>query len=250
VSGVGGSDRIFGVHAVDALLQQHPDRARHLYLQDERRGQRLAALAQRAREHGIPVSHHSRRELDALSGGARHQGAVLDAAGLPELGEHDLEDLLDGLDHAPLLLVLDGVQDPQNLGACLRTAAGAGADALVIPRDRAAPLSAAVRKVAAGAAERLPLVRVPNLARVLRMLCRRGVWLVGAEAAGTRSLYQTDLGGPVALVLGAEGRGLRRLTREACDYLVRIPLAAGVESLNVSVAAGVCLYEAVRQRSE
>ncbi|HYW03851.1 MAG TPA: 23S rRNA (guanosine(2251)-2'-O)-methyltransferase RlmB [Gammaproteobacteria bacterium] len=245
---MGRGNRIFGVHAVNALLEQHPDSARHLYLQDEHRGQRLAALAQRARDHGIPVSRHARRELDDLSGGGRHQGVVLDVAGSPELGEQDLDDLLDAVDHAPLLLVLDGVQDPHNLGACLRTAAGAGADAVIIPRDRAAPLSAAARKVAAGAAERLPLVRVPNLARVLRKLRRRGVWLVGAEAGAGRSLFRVELDGSVALVLGAEGRGLRRLTRESCDYLVRIPLAGGVESLNVSVAAGICLYEAVRQR--
>ena len=138
---MGRGNRIFGVHAVNALLEQHPDSARHLYLQDEHRGQRLAALAQRARDHGIPVSRHARRELDDLSGGGRHQGVVLDVAGSPELGEQDLDDLLDAVDHAPLLLVLDGVQDPHNLGACLRTAAGAGADAVIIPRDRAAPLS-------------------------------------------------------------------------------------------------------------
>lgn len=240
--------RVFGVHPVEALLEQRPEAALRLFLQRGRRGERLAGLAARARLAGIPVSFHPRSELDAMSGGARHQGVVLEIRGPGPGDETDLESLLDGLEASPLLLVLDGVQDPRNLGACLRTAAAAGVHAVVIPRDRAAPLNAAARKVAAGAAERVPLIRVVNLARLLRRLRARGLWLVGTSAEAQQDLYHASLEGPLVLILGAEGRGMRRLTREACDQLVHIPLAAGVESLNVSVAAGVCLYEVVRRR--
>jgi 23S rRNA (guanosine2251-2'-O)-methyltransferase len=165
------------------------------------------------------------------------------------LGEGALDDLLDRLDGPPLLLILDGVQDPHNLGACLRTSDAAGVSAVIVPRDRAAGLSPTVRKVASGAAESVPLIQVTNLARTLRWLRERGIWVIGTDDQATKSAYQVDLKGPLAIVLGAEGAGVRRLTRENCDDLVSLPMLGVVESLNVSVAAGVLLYEAVRQRS-
>ena len=164
--------------------------------------------------------------------------------------QHSLDDLLDGLEGAPLLLVLDGIQDPHNLGACLRSADAAGVQAVILPRDNSAPTTPVVSKVASGAAETVPLFRVTNLARALDQLREAGVWLVGAAGETDQTLFSVDLTGPLALVLGAEGEGLRRLTREKCDHLVRIPMAGTVESLNVSVAAGICLFEAVRQRQK
>jgi 23S rRNA (guanosine2251-2'-O)-methyltransferase len=190
------------------------------------------------------------RELDQLSGQERHQGAIarLKPAGIQ--GEGFLDELLDKVGPQPFVLVLDGVQDPHNLGACLRSADAAGVHAVVVPRDRAAGLSPTVRKVASGAAETIPLVQVVNLARTLRHLKDRGLWLVGAAGEADKDLYTADFKGPLALVMGSEGEGLRRLTREACDFLVRIPMRGTVESLNVSVATGVLLFEAVRQRSK
>jgi 23S rRNA (guanosine2251-2'-O)-methyltransferase len=188
-------------------------------------------------------------QLDKLAAGERHQGVVAEL--LPRAGdpETQLEEALEAAGDAPLLLVLDGVQDPHNLGACLRSADAAGVAAVLVPRDRAAGLTPVVRKVAAGAAETVPLVAVVNLARTLRELKERGVWLVGTDDSAEKTLYDAELTGPVALVMGSEGEGMRRLTRECCDQLVSIPMAGAVESLNVSVAAGVALFEAVRQRS-
>jgi len=178
----------------------------------------------------------------------RHQGVIGRLQPSRERNERDLELLLDGLEHPPFLLVLDGVQDPHNLGACLRTADAAGVDAVIAPRDRAAGLTATACKVACGAAQTVPFIRVTNLARTLGRLQKAGIWLVGAAGEEDRELYQADLTGPLAIVVGGEGRGLRRLTRERCDLLVSIPMAGIVESLNVSVATGICLYEALRQR--
>jgi 23S rRNA (guanosine2251-2'-O)-methyltransferase len=186
--------------------------------------------------------------LDAIAGGGRHQGVVAFVAA--QARTHSLEEVLDALDpkRPALFLVLDGVQDPHNLGACLRVADAAGVDAVIAPKDRAAGLSAAAVKVASGAADTVPYVTVTNLARALRTLKEAGVWVVGAAGEAQKSLYECDLAGPVAWVLGAEGEGLRRLTRELCDELVRIPMLGAIKSLNVSVAAGVCLYETVRRR--
>ncbi len=240
----------YGIHAVRVLLQRSPQRVRQLWLSSSRddaaRLQELRALADSA---GVMIAAAQDSELDRLAAGERHQGVLAELA--PQAGDPEtvLEEALEALGTAPpLLLVLDGVTDPHNLGACLRSADAAGVAAVIVPRDRAAGLTPVVRKVAAGAAEVLPLVQVVNLARTLRELKERGIWLVGTSDDAARTLYDVDLSGPTALVLGSEGEGMRRLTREACDELVSIPMAGAVESLNVSVATGVALFEAVRQR--
>jgi 23S rRNA (guanosine2251-2'-O)-methyltransferase len=240
---------VYGLHAVGAILAHDPGRLHALWVLETRRDARLSHLVAAARRAGVPLHPVGRGELATLAPGARHQGVVGAYTGetLP-LGEADLEGLLRNVEGPPLVLVLDGVQDPHNLGACLRTADGAGAHAVLAPRDRAVGLTPAARKVASGAAEALPFVQVTNLARAVRTLKDLGLRVVGAAGDAGQALYDADLTSPLALVLGAEGSGLRRLTREACDELVRIPMQGLVESLNVSVAAGVCLYEAVRQR--
>jgi len=239
----------YGIHAVRVLLQQHPQRVRRVLLAGGRDAGRLAELRTLAQRAAVQVANVEPGELDKLAGGQRHQGVVAEI--LPRAGdpETQLEEALAAAGPAPLLLVLDGVQDPHNLGACLRSADAAGADAVIVPRDRAAGLTPVVRKVAAGAAETVPLVPVVNLARTLRDLRERGLWLVGTDDAADKTLFEVDLKGPLALVMGSEGEGMRRLTRECCDQLVSIPMAGVVESLNVSVATGVALFEAVRQRS-
>ena len=240
---------VFGLHAVRALLEAGAPRAEVLFVQSGRRDERLLELLALAERAGVPVEARAAAQLDALCAGARHQGVVARIRAAGTLGEGALDELLERWQGPPLLLVLDGVQDPHNLGACLRTADAAGVAAVVVPRDRAAGLSATVRKVASGAAEHVPLVQVVNLARTLRDLRDRGLWIVGADAAAERTVYDADLKGPLAIVSGSEGTGLRRLTREHCDLLVRIPMSGSVASLNVSVATGVLLFEAVRQRS-
>jgi 23S rRNA (guanosine2251-2'-O)-methyltransferase len=243
------SRHVFGLHAVAALLEHEPGRVTRLWALASRKDARLNRLVELARKRGVPVNESSRVELDGLVQGARHQGVVAAYAGeMAPLAEADLDTLLDRVEGPPLLLVIDGVQDPHNLGACLRTADGVGAHAVVAPRDRAVGLTPAARKVASGAAESVPFVQVTNLARTLRGLQERGLQVVGTAGDAGQSVFDADLTGPLALVLGGEGAGLRRLTREVCDVLVRVPMAGQVESLNVSVAAGVCLYEAVRQR--
>jgi len=239
---------IAGINSVQATLERDPAAVLALWLDRERDDKRLRELAELAERHGITVQWSERKQLDRKAQGTGHQGAVMRARAPAPRGERELEGLLTEASGPPLLLVLDGVQDPHNLGACLRSAAAAGVDAVIAPRDRACGLTATVRKVASGGAEVVPFFRVTNLARTLRTLQQAGVWLIGADAAGEGTLYDSDLQGPVALVLGAEGQGLRRLTREHCDLLVRIPMPGPVESLNVSVATGVFLFEAVRQR--
>jgi 23S rRNA (guanosine2251-2'-O)-methyltransferase len=239
---------IFGLHAVRTLIQQRPERAALLLLQKGRDDARMQELVQIAQANSIKTEWRDQKELDRLSGSERHQGACLQIRGVGVLGEGALDDLLDTATTAPLLLVLDGVQDPHNLGACMRTADAAGVAAVIVPKDRAAGLSATVRKVASGAAESVPLIQVTNLARTLRWLKEREIWIVGTDDQAEHSIYGAKLTGPLAIVLGAEGTGLRRLTRESCDLLVSIPMRGIVESLNVSVATGVLLYEAVRQR--
>jgi 23S rRNA (guanosine2251-2'-O)-methyltransferase len=238
----------YGLHAVRVLLMRSPARVRRVLLaagRDDARHAELRALAQRA---GIQVAAADDALLGKLSEGGRHQGVVAEIA--PRAGdpETQLEEALEAAGDAPLLLVLDGVQDPHNLGACLRSADAAGVAAVIAPRDRAAGLTPVVRKVAAGAAETVPFVSVVNLARTLREIKERGIWLVGTDGEADRSIYDADLKGPTAIVMGSEGEGMRRLTRECCDQLVAIPLSGAVESLNVSVATGVALFEAVRQR--
>jgi 23S rRNA (guanosine2251-2'-O)-methyltransferase len=238
---------VFGLHAVRTLLQQHPEKASLLILQKGREDARVAEVTKLANVAGVRIAHRDVSELDRLAAGDRHQGVCVQIKSAGVLGEGALDELLDKV-AAPLLLILDGVQDPHNLGACLRTADAAGVTAVIVPRDRAAGLTPVVRKVASGAAETVPLIQVVNLARTLRWLKERQIWIVGTDDEATKSIYETDLKGPLAIVLGAEGPGLRRLTRENCDALVGIPMKGVVESLNVSVATGVVLYEALRQR--
>lgn len=242
------SEFVFGLHAVSAALRHQPESVQELWVDRTRRDRALVQIRALAAEHGIPLQEVHRRELDRLIPSARHQGVVARTIQPQGARETDLEALLDAVAQ-PLLLVLDGVQDPHNLGACLRTADAAGAHAVIAPADRAVGLTATARKVASGAAESVPFVQVTNLARTLEQLKKRGIWFAGLTGEGEQSLYQLDCNVPLGLVLGAEGSGLRRLTREHCDWLVRIPMSGQVESLNVSVAAGVALYEAVRQRS-
>ena len=238
---------IAGLHAVRAALEQVPGRISGVWVDRARKDRRLQGIARLAEAAGVDVHWVDRRELDKLAAGTRHQGALCKARAAETRSEAYLEQLLTRCER-PFLLIHDGVQDPHNLGACLRTADAAGVDALIVPRDRACGLNATVRKVASGAAETVPLVQVTNLARTLRTVQHAGVQLVGTDGAASLSLYESDLRGPLGLVLGAEGKGMRRLTREHCDRLIRIPMAGAVESLNVSVAAGICLFEAVRQR--
>lgn len=244
-----GPSPVHGIHAVTALVERDGGSVQRILVEHGRRNRRLEALLRFARERGIEVVPAGRAELDRLSGYGRHQGVVAEAwpRRSPETPA-DTTELLDSLDHDPLLLVLDGVQDPHNLGACLRSAAAAGADAVIVPADRACGVTPAVRHVASGGAELVPVITVTNLARELAALAARGIWVVGATGDGDDDLYDIDLSGPLAIVVGAEERGLRRLTREHCDRLLRIPMPGAMESLNVSVAAGVFLFEVVRQR--
>jgi len=242
------SQLVFGLHPVRALLQRQPDRVVQLWMQQGRDDARAAELRQLAREHGLRVSPRPAAELDRMAEGGVHQGVVAEVAPAPPLEEDDLDGLVSAAGSTAMLLVLDGVQDPHNLGACLRTADAAGVTAVVAPRDRAAGLTPVARKVATGAAESVPFIQVTNLARTLGRLKAAGVWVVGTEAEAPRTVHEADLTGPLAVVMGAEGGGMRRLTREACDFTVRLPMRGVVESLNVSVATGIILYEALRQR--
>jgi 23S rRNA (guanosine2251-2'-O)-methyltransferase len=239
---------VYGLHAVLAVLERAPERILELMLAEARDDARMRLLRERASALGIRVQPSSNEALGRLVGDVTHQGAAAAVRPLKGLEEAGLMELLDGIAGEPLLLVLDGVTDPHNLGACLRTADAAGVHAVVIPRDRSASVDGVVRKVGAGAAEFVPVATVTNLARTLEALRGRGIWVVGTDGEAALSLYGADLNRPLALVLGAEGSGMRRLTRDRCDFLVSIPLAGSVESLNVSVAAGVTLFEARRQR--
>ena len=241
-------EKIYGIHAVEALLRHHPKRVKQVWLAEGRSDPRVQTLIALADESQVPVGNAERREMDVWVEGV-HQGVVADVSPSQVWGEAMLNELLDRTEGAPLILVLDGVTDPHNLGACLRTADAAGALAVIVPKDKSATLTPTVRKVACGAAEVIPLVAVTNLAATLKKLQQRGLWIVGTAGEAEQELYEQDLTGPTILIMGAEGKGMRRLTREHCDYLVRLPMAGSVSSLNVSVATGVCLFEALRQRS-
>lgn len=242
------TNRVVGHHAVTELLRQQPEAILELLVQSDRRDRRMQELRDLAKSNKIGVQEMSKAELDKL-GVRGHQGVVATVSGGKDaLAEQDLTALLAKAESTPLLLVLDGVTDPHNLGACLRSADAAGVTAVIVPKDKAVGLTPVVRKVASGAAETVPLVVVTNLARCLQSLQEQGVWLVGTDDEATVSLYEQDLTGPLAIVMGSEGAGLRRLTRECCDHLVSIPMAGELSSLNVSVATGVTLFEAVRQR--
>ncbi|MEX1197784.1 MAG: 23S rRNA (guanosine(2251)-2'-O)-methyltransferase RlmB [Pseudohongiellaceae bacterium] len=251
---------VVGFHAVESVLSQHPEDVLELLVLEGRGDRRLDDVVSTADSLGLACRRLPRAALEREIGQGKgkgtgqqgqpvHQGVAARCRMRDLLRDEAwLEKHLDGLDHAPLLLVLDGVTDPHNLGACLRSADAAGVDAVIMPRDRCAPVNTTVRKVACGAAETLALIGVTNLARTLKALKARGIWLAGAAGEADSSVYDLDLRDPTALVMGAEDSGLRRLTREQCDYLVALPMAGAVSSLNVSVATGVCLFEAVRQR--
>ena len=244
---------IVGINAVSAAIEHDADNVREVLLEAGAKNPRITEIETSARRKDIDVRRVAQSALDGVAGGMRHQGAVARYAAAKTWDEDALPELIEAAQGKALLLVLDGVQDPHNLGACLRSAAAAGATAVVIPKDKAVQVNATVRKTSAGAADSVPVVRVTNLSRTLRDVQKLGVWIYGLAGDATASLYAIDLRGNVALVLGGEADGLRRLTREQCDQLVTIPMpgadAQGVESLNVSVAAGVTLFEAVRQRA-
>jgi len=240
-------ETVYGIHAVEALLRFHPRRVKQLWIAEGRREPRVDTLLELAAGQRLAVESKPRALLDELAEGV-HQGVVAQVSPSQVWGEAMLEELLDRAEGPPLLLVLDGVTDPHNLGACLRSADAAGALAVIVPKDKSATLTAVVRKVACGAAEVLPLVAVTNLARTLEKLQKRGLWIVGTAGEATQEIYDVDMSGPTVVVMGAEGKGMRRLTREHCDHLARLPMAGSVSSLNVSVATGVCLFEVVRQR--
>ncbi len=241
-----GKKILFGFHAVTVRLKTAPQSIGEIHIETSRRDARMRQFIERVAAAGVKVVDSDDARLIRLAGSPRHQGVVARVSVLPQV--HSLDALLDDVSGAPLLLVLDSVTDPHNLGACLRAADGAGAHAVVAPKDHAVGLNATVAKVASGAAETTPYLMVTNLARTLNELKEREIRIVGTSDDAEKTIYDINLTGPVALVLGAEGSGLRQLTRKTCDELVRIPMAGAVESLNVSVASAVCLYEALRQR--
>ena len=246
------SQTIYGLHAVRVMLQRHPERISAVRVAERRDDPRVREIDELARRSQIPVQRVDAQVLKQKLGDVAHQGVAADIQPLPAWTEDDLLAAVQAAAEAsghPLILALDGVQDPHNLGACLRTADACGALAVIVPRDRAAHVTPVVRKVAVGAVETTPVVTVTNLVRALKLLKDAGLWVVGADADGSKRADEVDLKGAVVLVLGAEGAGLRHLTRQTCDWIVRLPQLGAVESLNVSVAAGMLLYEAVRQRA-
>lgn len=241
-------DIIYGIHAVQAAISNTPENILTILIQAERRDQRLIQLITQAEKSNIRIKYCSQAELNRRFVDVNHQGVVAECKNLKNYHENDLENIIHNTPGIPLFLILDGVQDPHNLGACLRTANAAGVNAIIAPKDRAATLTPTVRKVASGAAEITPFIAVTNLARTIRLLKENNVWIFGLAGEATASLYTADLSVPAAIILGAEGEGMRRLTRENCDQLLSIPMAGSVSSLNVSVAAGISLFEVVRQR--
>ena len=240
------SSLIHGFHAVIARLRQNPGSVAEIYVDSARHDPRVRDVVQLAEASGVRLIQAERRRLDGMVPSGRHQGVIAKVEAGAAVPYRSLDDILENLKEPALLLVLDGVQDPHNLGACLRVADAMGVHAVVAPKDRAVGLNATVRKVGSGAAETVPFITVTNLARTLRELQELGIWVVGAAGEAEQDLFAVKLDGPLAWVLGAEGEGLRRLTRETCDQLARIPMFGTVESLNVSVAAGICLFEARR----
>ncbi|HGO5824317.1 TPA: 23S rRNA (guanosine(2251)-2'-O)-methyltransferase RlmB [Mannheimia haemolytica] len=242
------SEQIYGIHAVKAFLDNAPERLIEVLVLKGREDKRLMPLLNELQRLGVAIQQVNRQTLDNKSQGEVHQGIIARVVPQKELNEHDLDAILSQKKN-PILLILDGVTDPHNLGACLRTADAAGVDAVIVPKDKSAQLTPTARKVACGAAEVMPLIRVTNLARTMRDLQEHhNVWIVGTAGEAESGIYEAKLTGSIALVMGAEGDGIRRLTREYCDQLISIPMAGSVSSLNVSVATGVCLFEIVRQR--
>ena len=239
---------ITGIHAVESALKNDADNITQVWIAENKRNQRVKELINHAQKRGLIAHKSDAPSLDKLAKTHQHQGVVAEYNAPKSFREDDLFDLLDKIEGTPLLLVLDGVTDPHNLGACLRTAEGAGVHAVIAPKDNAVGLTPAARKVASGAAETIPFVQVTNLVRTIEKLKKEGIWFIGTSDKSTGDLYTYDFKTPSAIVMGAEGKGLRRLTEEHCDTLISIPMAGQVSSLNVSVATGVCLYEVVRQR--
>ncbi len=240
--------RVVGFHAAESVLKHSPEKIVSVWIDDRRSDRRLVAIAERLSMFGIAVQATGKGRLDTIAEGGQHQGIVIELASSGELGEHELRNALDNPRDLPFFLVLDQIQDPHNLGACLRTADAAGVHGVILTKDHSVGLTATVAKTASGATETVPIYRVTNLARALGWLKEGGLWLIGAAGEAERPLYEADLTIPLALVIGAEEKGLRRLTRQHCDMLVAIPMAGRVESLNLSVATGILLFEAVRQR--
>ena len=241
-------EAVYGIHSIGSIINNEPERILELFVLKGRDDERMSNVINQSRRHRISIQFCNRNTLDNKSQGEQHQGIVAIVKPARVLTESDLDSIIAN-SSSPFLLILDGVTDPHNLGACLRTADAAGVDAVIVPKDKSASLTPTVRKVACGAAETMPLIQVTNLARTLTEIQQAGVWVVGTAGEAEGSVYASDLAGPVALVMGAEGKGLRRLTREKCDQLVKLPMAGAVSSLNVSVATGICLYEIVRQRN-
>ncbi|MCW8090818.1 23S rRNA (guanosine(2251)-2'-O)-methyltransferase RlmB [Alteromonas sp. ASW11-130] len=239
---------LYGIHALSAVVANEPERLIEVLVLKGRNDDRLNDIVNQVRRHGISVQFCHRKVLDDKVNGEQHQGIVARAKPARVLTENDLDEVLQN-HKQPFLLILDGITDPHNLGACLRSADAAGVHAVIAPKDKSAGLTGTARKVACGAAESVPFIQVTNLARTLQDIQSKGVWVIGTTGETDKSLYDCKLTGPLALVMGAEGKGMRRLTKERCDELVKLPMAGSVSSLNVSVATGICLYEAVRQRS-
>lgn len=242
------NELLIGIHAVEAALNHDVGNLVELYIESGSHNTRLKELGERARELGVKPHARDRAALDRMTGGARHQGVVARYNAPPPLAESALPELAEKAGRDALFLVLDGVTDPHNFGACLRSAEAAGVTAVIVPKDRAVGVTPTVRRASAGAADRVPIVSATNLARALKALKDAGVWMAGLAGDAAQSLYDVDLDGPVALVLGSEGEGMRRLTRENCDFIAKIPMRGDVESLNVSVSTGIVLFEALRQR--
>lgn len=243
------TEYIFGLHSVQALLKSAPQRVLEVFMVQGRNDQRLSKILHSAQTNEISCKVVDRKKLDEMVGDENHQGVVAVCSPGETYDETYLFNLIENLTEAPFLLILDGVTDPHNLGACLRSAEAAGVHAVIAPKDKSAGITPVARKVACGAAEVLPFIPVTNLARTLKKLQDKGVWLFGAAGEAEHSIFESNLTGPVGILMGAEGDGLRRLTQETCDHLMKIPMAGTVSSLNVSVATGVCLFEAVRQRT-
>jgi 23S rRNA (guanosine2251-2'-O)-methyltransferase len=242
-------DLVFGLHAIEQIFENDISRVLEIWTLEERNDAKLQVLLKKAKQQHIAIHPITKKTLDKLTENGRHQGMVIRCKTTRQIKTPPtLEELLASLTQSPFLLVLDEVQDPHNLGACLRSADAAGIQAVIVPKNNAVKLTSIVRAVACGAADNIPLIEVTNLARTLRWLQEQGVWIVGTDENGQESLFETNLTGPLAFVFGSEGSGLRRLTKESCDLLVRIPTLGKIKSLNISVATGICLYEAVRQR--
>jgi 23S rRNA (guanosine2251-2'-O)-methyltransferase len=243
---------VFGIHAVNALMDAAPERFIEIWLLKGREDDRITPIINLSRKYGIGTQLASRKALDEKSEGEQHQGVIARVRPGKSYTENDIDDIIldaEKKGNPAFFLILDGVTDPHNLGACLRNADAAGVQAIIVPKDNAAQITPTVRKVAVGAVESVPLVQVTNLSRTMKQLQKQGVWIVGTAGETDTCLYDVKLAGPMALVMGAEGKGMRRLTRENCDQLVKLPMAGTVSSLNVSVATGICLFEMVRQRS-